>query len=56
MSNISFITSFNETILKNIGHHFLKSVDEQWEPVMPMTCYYHDCSLESYSLPNGFIS
>jgi hypothetical protein len=56
MRKVNFITSFNETILKNIGHHFLNSVNEQWEPKLPLTCYYHDCKIDSYSLPNNSIS
>ena len=51
MTKINFVTSFNEDILKNVGHHFLKSVSEQWEPSLQLTCFTHDCSLESYSLP-----
>ena len=51
MTKINFITSFNEDILKTVGHHFLKSVSEQWDSSLHLTCYTHDCSLESYSLP-----
>jgi len=56
MKKINFVTSFNETILKNIGHHFLNSINEQWEPKLPLTCYHHDCKIDSYSLPNNSIS
>ena len=53
MTEIRFITSFNEDIYKNIGHHFLKSITEQWEPSLTLTCFHHNCSIESYKLPNN---
>lgn len=56
MTDINFVTCFNEDILKGIGHHFLNSVEDQWEPKLSLTCYHHDCSLDSYKLPNGSIT
>ena len=53
MTKINFVTSFNEDILKNVGHHFLKSISEHWEPSLNLACYTHNCSLESYSLPKN---
>ena len=50
MKKYNFITSFNETIYKNIGHHLIKSIDNQFEPTLNLTCYYHDCNIDSYKL------
>ena len=50
MSKYNFVTSFNETIYKNIGHHLIKSIDNQFEPALNLTCYYHDCNIDSYKL------
>ena len=50
MRKYNFITSFNETIYKNIGHHLIKSIDNQFEPTLNLTCYYHDCNIDSYKL------
>ena len=55
MMPVNFVTSFNEELLKNLGHLFFKSIDEQWEPNLKVTGYYHECPIESYSLPNSFI-
>jgi len=55
MMPINFVTSFNEELLKNLGHLFFKSVEEQWEPNFKVTGYYHDCPIKSYSLPNSFV-
>ena len=50
MNKYNFITSFNETIYKNIGHHFIKSVSNYFEPSLKLKCFYHDCNIGSYNL------
>jgi len=52
MTQLNFVTSFNEDILKQSTPYFLNLVKDKWDPSINLTCYYHDCSLESYSLPD----
>ena len=52
MTDVNFVTSFNEDILKQSTPYFLNLVKDKWDPSINLTCYYHDCSLESYSLPD----
>ena len=51
MTNITFVTSFNENILKDSGHFMLDTLDKNLEPSINLVCYHHDCNLDSYSLP-----
>ena len=51
MTKINFVTSFNETLLKTTGIHLLKSIKENLESSINLTCYHHDCKLDAYSLP-----
>ena len=51
MTNITFVTSFNENILKDSGHFMLDTLDKNLEPSINVVCYHHDCNLDSYSLP-----
>ena len=52
MTQLNFITSFNEDILKQSAPYFLNLIKDKWDPDLKLTCYYHDCSLDSYSLPD----
>ena len=56
MSQYNFITSFNETIYKNIGHQFIKSISNYFEPVLKLKCFYHDCNIGSYDLTKDNVS
>jgi len=51
MTNVTFVTSFNETILKDSGHFMLDTLADNLEPSVNLICYHHDCSLDSYTLP-----
>ena len=50
MTDVKFVTSFNEDILKNIACHFIQSIKDNVEPSIKLTCYHHDCKLDAYSL------
>ena len=50
MTKINFVTSFNETLLKTTGIHLLKSIKENLESSINLTCYNHDCKLDAYYL------
>ena len=52
MTDVNFVTSFNEDILKQSTPYFLNLIKDKWDPALNLTCYYYDCSLESYSLPD----
>lgn len=41
MTKINFVTSFNETIYKTVGHHLFNSIKTNWEPSLKVTGYYH---------------
>jgi hypothetical protein len=43
MTNITFVTSFNENILKDSGHFMLDTLDKNLEPSINLVCYHHDC-------------
>jgi len=51
MSDINFITCFNEDILKQSAPYFLNRVEDKWDPSLPLTCYYHNCATSAYALP-----
>jgi len=51
MTQLNFVTSFNEDIFKKITPYFLSLVKDKWDPAINLTAYSHDCHLGSYSLP-----
>ena len=53
MPHITFVTSFNENILKDSAHYMLNTLSEHLEPTIKLICYYHDCNLTSYSTPKN---
>ena len=55
MNNINFVTCFNEDILKQSASYFFNLIEDKWDPSLPLTCYYHDCSTDSYVLPSTLI-
>ena len=50
MTNINFVTSFNEDIYTVIGHHLINSIKNNWEPSIKITGYYHDFDPKNYSI------
>jgi hypothetical protein len=50
MTDVRFVTSFNEDILKTTGSHLLQSIKDNVEPSINLSAYYHDCKLDAYSL------
>ena len=52
MTKINFVTCFNEDILKQSAPYFFNLIEEKWDPSLPLTCYYHDCSTDAYALPS----
>jgi len=50
MSEIRFVTSFNEDMLKTTSSHFLQSLKDNVEPSIKLSAYHHDCKLDAYSL------
>ena len=52
MKKVNIVTSFNETILKDTAVHLLKSTKENLDTDINLTCYYHDCKIDAYSLPD----
>jgi len=49
-TEVRFVTSFNEDILKTTGSHLLQSIKDEVEPSIKLSAYYHDCKLDAYSL------
>ena len=52
MTNINFVTSFNESLFVDTSYKFLESVIDKWEPKINLTCYTHDLDLSNYVTPN----
>ena len=50
MTKINFVTSFNETIYKDVGHHLFNSIKNNWEPKIKFTAYHHDFNPKNYSI------
>jgi len=50
MTKINFVTSFNETIYKTVGHHLFNSIKTNWEPSLKVTGYYHDFDPKNYTI------
>ena len=50
MSEVRFVTSFNEDMLKTTSSHFLQSLKDNVEPSVKLSAYHHDCKLDAYSL------
>jgi len=50
MTDVQFVTSFNEDILKTTASHLIQSIKDNVEPNIKLTCYHHDCKLDAYSL------
>ena len=50
MTKINFVTSFNETIYTDVGHHLFKSIKNNWEPSINFTAYHHDFDPKNYSI------
>jgi|TARA_B100001123_G_scaffold278365_1_gene309794 hypothetical protein len=52
MTNINFVTSFNESLFVDTSYKFLESVLDKWEPNINLTCYTHDLDLKNYVVPD----
>ena len=50
MTDVQFVTSFNEDILKTTASHLIQSIKDNVEPNIKLTCYHHNCKLDAYSL------
>ena len=51
-TKINFVTSFNETIYKDVGHHLFNSIKNNWEPKIKFTAYHHDFDPKNYDIKN----
>ena len=52
MTDVQFVTSFNETLFENNSYKFLESIIDKWEPSIKLNCYTHNLKLENYTIPN----
>ena len=52
MTNLNFVTSFNENLFVDTSYKFLESVLDKWEPKINLTCYTHDLDLKNYIVPD----
>jgi len=50
MTNVRFVTSFNEDMLKTTSSHLLQSIKDNVEPSIKLSVYHHDCKLDAYSI------
>ena len=50
MTDVRFVTSFNEDMLKTTSSHLLQSIKDNVEPSIKLSAYHHDCNLDAYSL------
>ena len=52
MTNVNFVTSFNESLFVDTSYKFLESVLDKWEPSVNLNCYTHDVDLNNYAVPD----
>ena len=53
MTNVNFVTSFNENLFVDTSYKFLESVLSKWEPKIKLNCYTHNVDLENYVVPDA---
>ena len=53
MTNVNFVTSFNENLFVDTSYKFLESVLSKWEPKIKLICYTHNVDLENYVVPDA---